>query len=285
MTRFERVTLGRTGLSVSRMGLSAGYGLPGADVEYAFERGVNFVYWGSIRRDDFGRGVRAVARRHREDLVVVVQTYSRSRLAMKPSVHSALSRLGIEYADILLLGWWNHAPPQRILDGALALREAGAVRHIMISGHHRPAFQSFIRDPVYDAIMVRYNAAHRGAEQEVFPYLDQARDSRPGVVTYTSTRWGTLMKPGLVPDGEAVPRARDCYRFVLSNPDVDMCLSGARNRAELEDTLAALEAGPMDPDELAWMRRVGDAVHARTSAESIPTRVWKRVKDGLRRDR
>ena len=49
------------------------------------------------------------------------------------------------------------------------------VRHIMVSCHHRPTFEKFIADPAFDAIMVRYNAAHPGAEREVFPHLATRR--------------------------------------------------------------------------------------------------------------
>ena len=275
---FPRVTLGRSGLQVSPVGLGSGYGIGARGVERAFERGINFMYWGSARGSDFGRGLAAVARKRREDLVVVVQSYSRMRLAMKPSVHSALRQLKIDYADILLLGWWNKMPPNRILDGALTLREAGKVRHIMISGHHRPAFQSFIDEPLVDAVMVRYSAAHRGAEREVFPHA-AARSDRPGVVAYTATRWGKLVDPQFTPPGEKTPTVADCYRFAFGHEDVDMCLCGPRNDAELSAALSALSAArtPMSDEERAWMARVGDAVHAATSNESVARHMWQEV--------
>jgi aryl-alcohol dehydrogenase-like predicted oxidoreductase len=277
--RWERAVLGRTGREVGRIGLGASYGIGARDVERAFERGVDYFYWGSRRRRGFGEGIRNLARRHRERMTVVVQTYARARLAMAPSLEVALRRLKLEYADVLLLGWWDSPPPERILDGALALREAGKVRHIMVSCHHRPTFATLIADPVIDAIMVRYNAAHRGAETEVFPHLAQ-RDDPPGVVAYTATRWGALLDRRMVPDGEALPRASDCYRFALSSPHVDMCLAGPADAAQLDEALAALERGPMSDDELAWMRRVGDGVRsaaALTTARRAPAQLADRI--------
>ena len=160
--------------------------------------------------------------------------------------------------DLLGLAWWNDVPSRRIWDAALALREKGLVRHLMVSCHHRPSFESFMKEQACEAWMVRYNAAHPGAEREVFPHLGE---DRPGIFAFTATRWGSLLDPRLVPPGENAPRASDCYRFVLTNPHVDSVITGPKNRAELDEALAAIERGPMSEDELAWMKRVGAAVH------------------------
>ena len=277
---WQKRRLGSSGLEVSRLGLGSSYGVSGKDVERAIERGINYLYWGSRRRDDFGKAITRAARRDRERLCVVVQTYSRSALALGPSLELALRRLRIEHADVLLLGWWNAPPPERIVDKALELREAGKCRALMVSCHHRPTFQRFIADPVWGGIMVRYSAAHRGAETEVFPHL-AASPSPPGVVAYTATRWGALVDPAVVPAGEPVPRASDCYRFALSAPQVDVVLAGPRNGAELDEAMAALDRGPMSADELAWMRRVGDGVKAMSAVTAARTgnagALWERA--------
>jgi aryl-alcohol dehydrogenase-like predicted oxidoreductase len=280
---WDKTTLGRTGLRVSRLGIGSSGGLRAADVERAVERGVNYLYWGSIRRGAFGEAVREVARRRREELVVVVQSYTRVGWLMKTSLDSALRKLGLEYTDLLLLGWWNAPPPRRILDAALALRDAGKVKHVMISCHHRPTFERYIADPTYGAIMVRYNAAHPGAEGEVFPHLEHhARNARPGVVAYTATRWGALLDPSLTPPGEKTPRGADCYRFALSNPAVDVTLCGPADAAQLDEAMTALDRGPLDPDELAWMKRVGVGVRAVSASRggNLPIQLLDRLAGG-----
>jgi hypothetical protein len=159
-----------------------------------------------------------------------------------------------------------------------------------VSCHHRPTFAHYIADPAYGSIMVRYNAAHRGAEGEVFPHvaaaLDQP-DGAPGVIAYTATRWGALLDRTLVPPGEPVPRASDCYRFALSRPEVDVVISGPANGAELDEALAALDRGPMTEDELAWMRRVGDGVKQMSATDAARTRnagaLWERAVGTARR--
>jgi len=274
---WDKRALGRTGLRVSRLGLASSYGLGGSDVERAFERGINYLYWGSLRKSDFGKGIAQLAPRHRQEMVVVVQSYTRAACLMRTSLERALRRLALDYADVLLLGWWNQPPPERIADAARKLVAEGKARHVMISCHHRPTFAALAADPRVGAIMVRYNAAHSGAETEVFPHLGTPP---PGVVAYTATRWGGLVNSDLTPPGERTPRGSDCYRFSLSHPAVDVCLTGSKDAAELDEAMAALDRGPMSEDELAWMKRVGAHVRARARARSRVLDTFDRIGAG-----
>jgi aryl-alcohol dehydrogenase-like predicted oxidoreductase len=256
--------------------LGLGPGLEARDVERAFERGINYLYWGSLRAAPFGRGIANLARRHRSEMVVVVQTYSRVGWMMRGSLERALRELGTDYADFLLLGWWQAPPPPRILDAALALQAAGKARHILISCHHRPTFERLAANPAFGAIMVRYNAAHPGAEREVFPLLGEPK---PGVVSYTATRWGALIDPRLTPPGEPTPRASDCYRFALTHPAVDVCLAAPSSAEMLDEALLALDRGPMSADEIAWMKRVGAGVRGAKTLETgnVPVTLLDRL--------
>jgi len=255
----EKRILGRTRLEVGRLGMAASYGVPAKAVEQAFERGVNYLYWGTFRRGPFGQALRNL-KPQRDRMVLVLQSYSRVVALTKLSVEIALRKLGFEYADVLLLGLWNHKPPARILDASRQLRERGLIRNIAISTHHRPLVSSLSEDPGIGIVHVRYNAVHKGAEREVFPLL-AANGNRPGVVVYTATSWHQLLDPRRVPPGERVPTAADCYRFVLSNSAVDVCMTGPANEAQATEALRAIELGPLSPQELAWMRRVGDFIH------------------------
>ncbi len=87
--------------------------------------------------------------------------------------------------------------------------------------------------------MIRYNAAHRGAEQEVFPVTDRLRIP---VVSYTAQRWGALRES--TPDdpaGFTPPPPREWYRFALARPSVSVVLMAPANRQELEENLGLLE--------------------------------------------
>jgi aryl-alcohol dehydrogenase-like predicted oxidoreductase len=255
----ERRPLGRTGLLVGRLGISASYGVPAAAVEQSFEQGVNYLYWGSFRRGAFGKALRNL-KPQRDRMVLVLQSYSRVAALMSPSVEIALRRVRFDYADALLLGLWNSKPPPRILDAARKLQERGLIRHIAISTHQRPLVEQLAADSGVGIVHVRYNAVHKGAEREVFPRLPK-NGAKPGMVAFTATSWRQLLDPKKVPPGERVPTAADCYRFVLSNPAIDVCMTGPANAEQAADALRAADLGPMGEDELAWMRRVGDFIH------------------------
>ena len=131
---FVRRKFGRTGLTVSPLGLATGQGsLPAEGVERAFERGITTFYWGSYRASAFAEGLKKVAQKNRDRIEIVVQSYSRAACLMRGSLERALRKLGTDSTDVLLLGWWNREPPARILDAALELRERGLARRLMVA--------------------------------------------------------------------------------------------------------------------------------------------------------
>lgn len=259
----QPVTLSRTGLTVGRLGVASSYGAPAAAFEAAFERGCNYFYWGSMRKSAMREAIQTICSKGKRDqLVIVIQSYARFAWFIERSVEKALRSLGLDHAEVLLLGWYNKRPSKRILDKALELKQRGLVKAIAISGHNRLIFKEFAQDGCYDLFHVRYNAVHRGAETEVFPHITGLPpQNRPSIATYTATCWGKLLKPANMPAGEKTPSASDCYRFVLSNPSVEMCMTGPKDMAQMQEALKTLERGTMTDDELAWMRRIGEHIH------------------------
>lgn len=259
----EKRTLGRTGLEVGRLGISSSYGAPAAAFEEAFERGCNYFTWGTFIRGRSSKMVTAIrnitARGRREDLVLAMLTYAHSAFLTEHFFIKGLKSAGLEYADVLLLGHFSRPPSRRILDGALKLKDKGLVRFIGLTSHNRKLFPRLVEDNVLDVFHIRYSAVHRGAETETFPFLEIPK--RPGVVSFTATNWGNLLKPGKMPSGETAPTAAECYRFVLSNPAVVVCMTGPKTMDQMQENLSVLEQGPMTEEELARMRKIGDHLH------------------------
>ena len=261
MSGFMHTQLGRTGLQVGRLGVAASYGAPAAAFEAAFERGCNYFYLGSGRhRAGMREAIRNICRKgHRDKLVVALQTYARWGTFTEFTFGRQMKSMGLDHADVLILGWHNRPPSRRLMDRAKTLQARGLFKFTGMSGHNRPLFPDLVQSEPFDLFHVRYNAAHRGAETDVFPGLPS--ENRVGIVSYTATRWGHLLNPKKMPPGEAAPVATDCYRFALSNPNVDVCLCGPKDSEQMETALQTLELGPLSPPELQRMQHIGDYIH------------------------
>lgn len=256
----QRLTLGRSGLKAGPLGLASSYGTPARGLEEAFEAGCNYFYWGALRRKGMAQAIRNIASRgKRDELIVVLQVFLHCPWAMEKSLRRGLKKLGLDYTDVLLLSWYRRPPSSKIMNAVENLKQAGAFRCLGMSSHHRTLFPQLSRDHRFDIIHLRYNAAHRGAEQDVFPLLPE---DRPGTVVFQATKRMALSKSRRIPAGEKKPSAGDCYRFVLTHPQVDVAVTAPSKINYLRDNLRQTAQGHMNQDEMRWMRRIGDYVYS-----------------------
>ncbi|MGD9332032.1 MAG: aldo/keto reductase [Desulfobacterales bacterium] len=269
-----KVPLGRTGLMVSRIGLASGFGVPAAAIEKAFHaHGINYLWLSFLKRGHMLRAIRKLAPAHRDDLCIVLAWPGFAGFSLQNYVTRWLKKLQIDQADLLVLQSLRKPPSARLLERIHRIKARGQVRFVGMSSHERPLFGRIARGEVtvpVDVFQIRYNAVHPGAEEDIFPHLP--RENRPGIVTFTATCWGKLLKPGLMPAGERPPAPADCYRFVLSHPDVHVCVSGPSTAKQMEDNLKALDAGPLDEEEMARMRRIGRHIHRSNSPPPLLAR-------------
>jgi len=264
----ERVSFGRTGLMVGRIGLASGYGVPAAAIEKAFyEYGINYLYVSPLLNlGNMVQAIRNLAPSHRDKLcIVLARPYlgGFGGLRLESFVERWLTKLKLEWADLLLQDV-RKPLSQKLTDRVQRLRDSGKVRFVGMSSHERPLFGKIARGEVkapVDFFQIRYNAVHTGAEQDIFGHLPQ--EDRPGIVIYTATCWRKLLNPKLMPAGESPLTAADCYRFVLSHPDVNVCVTGPSTAAQMEDNFKALDAGPLDEEEMARVRRIGKHIYGK----------------------
>jgi aryl-alcohol dehydrogenase-like predicted oxidoreductase len=249
------------GKPVCRLGLaSRGQStLTPDDVHTALAHGVNFLNWpgyadtpGGV--DAFSEVVRVLGRR-RDSVVVCVQFGARTVADAADELRSILATLGTDYVDVVTFyyveqqGEWDEITSP---NGALSyLRDAlqdGSVRRIGVTSHQRKLAASMAQSGKLDLVMIRYNAAHRGAERDLFQVTDGLRLP---VIAYTALRWRALLQPTPSdPPGFVVPPAPAWYRFVLQSPSVSVTMAAPANRAELEEDLQVLQAtGPLDAAE------------------------------------
>lgn len=248
----------RLGRRLFRLGLSGSFGLDEAACREALER-MQYVFW-HPRMKGITPALRRALARDREDYAVSAgPMFGYFPGAVRRAAEAALRTLGVDCLDVLQLYWLGKmsALTGAVQEEMLRLRDEGKVRAFGASIHDRPRAGRLAADSILDLLMIRYNAAHPGAEQEIFPHLAVRR---PAVIAYTTTAWRRLLRAPRGWNGR-VPTAGDCYRFCLSSPHVDVVLAGPRNAAELREDLAALDSGPLSPEEMVFLREFGHAVH------------------------
>ncbi|HZV03957.1 MAG TPA: aldo/keto reductase [Gemmataceae bacterium] len=259
---------------VCRLGLATRgtTGLTPGDVEHAVSSGVNFLNWCGAS-DGLSAFVADLGRR-RSEVVVCVQFEARTAQEAERELDHILKELHTDYIDILTFyyveeraEWEQIIGRGGALDFCAAAHREGRVRMLGVTSHQRPLAAEMAASGLLDMLMIRYNAAHRGAETEIFPVTTERRLP---VVVYTCLRWGALLRS--TPDdppGFVVPSAPAWYRFALQHPAVTVALMAPENRAELDEDLQVLRhSQPLSVDEYAELIVHGQRV--RRHAGSFP---------------
>ncbi len=234
------------------------------DVEYAVARGVNYLNWCG-HDDGMAQFIRQI-RFDREQIVVAMQLGERTRSGTERELAEALRTLQTNRIDVVTFyyveeeqEWKEICGPGGAYEAVAAARENGQVRIIGLTTHQRSLGAKWAESGKLDLLMIRYNAAHRGAEDDVFPVTD--RLGIP-VVTFTAQRWGALTKA--TPDSPAgfkPPSAVEWYRFALANPSASVVLMAPANRRELEEDLTLLDDWrPLPREEFEKMAEHGRRV-------------------------
>lgn len=249
------------GKRLFRLGLAGNFGIDEDSVKAAMDRGVNFFLW-TMKHGGLLAPVRHALQARRESVAII--GYAKIGWfgwGVRRGAEQLLRQLGTDYLDVYQLGWlgvasaWTRSTERELLH----LRESGKVRSISVSIHDRVRAAQLAQTSPLDMLMIRYNAEHPGAERDLFPHIDHQKTS---VLAYTATSWRRLLR---APKGWQGPTmtAGDCYRFQLSSPHVDLALMGPANRQQLDENLAAIEKGPLSPDEEQWIRDYGRRIYGK----------------------
>ena len=255
------------GRRVHRLGLACNYGIDERGFEQALERGLQYVFWTTLRTGHLRSAFKQALQRDRESLVVAAgASLGWFGGSVRRAAEKQLRELNVDYLDVFHLFWLGKtsAWTDGTIEALAKLKDEGKIRAAGISIHDRARAGRMVGVAAIDLYMLRYNAAHPGAERDVFPHLPAQAEKKPAIVAYTATSWRKLLSAPRGWDGP-VMAAGDCYRFCLSSPHVDVVLTGPKNTAQLEETLQVMERGPLTAEEDAWMRRFGGFVHGGAS--------------------
>ena len=254
--------LGQTGVRLSPLVLSGAHGLPAAACAEAYDAGVRAFFW-EPKYQEMSRFLRS-RRLTRDSFVVVAGTYFAGPDAIRNDVERTLRQLRFDWIDVFLLFWVRSSERVSAEDFAALdqLRSEGKIRTFGFSSHDRTICVDALQRAPWPVVMTRHNAAHPGAEENVFP---AAISRGTGLLTFTATCYGRLLRPTAQTEAAAsfeLPNATDCYRYSLSQPGVSACLTAPRNRDELLENLAVLDGEKLAPDAVAAIRAHGIAVRA-----------------------
>jgi hypothetical protein len=234
--------LGPRRLEVAPLAISGHYGLPVKGFSRAFEAGVNLMFWEPNYRtltEFYARVGPSV----RGAIHLLAGTFEADGRRIRRDAEGVLRSLKIERIAVFLLYWvqsWQRVTPD-VREVLEQLKAEGIIATFGLSTHSRSLAVEAL-ETGWDPVMVRHSAAHRGAEEEVFP---QAAQRGASLITFSNTCYGRLLQSY---NGMPPTTAADCYRYTLMQSGVRACLSAPASLAQLEDNLAALR-DPVLPDE------------------------------------
>lgn len=297
--------LGRTDLTVSCLGLGGGGGISSDDTLYAFDQGINYFFYSSdlhhytysamaeALRKLCGRGSSV-----REKVVLATVTYIKSPEMALAALFDQFGELGIDYIDIFFWGWIGtqdgaalneclnlsgdmkgsntvyQRTIERMFGASERLKKMGAVRYIGASFHDLNLAQQSLHSSPLDVVMIRHNAAHRSAQNQIFNLLNPQELKRPGIVTFKSagSHSGPLWNPPASLPAECWrPCVPDFYRYSLTQDCVDICLMGLQRREEIDAAISGIQQGKLTSDESNYLNLYGDLHCDRLKIQDVPT--------------
>ena len=239
----DRVTLGKTGITVCRNGFGA---LPiqrigKEDAAYllkkAYENGVNFFDTARAYTDSEEKLGYATSS-FRDKIYIATKTAAMNGEELKKDLETSLSLLKTDYIDI----YQFHNPPfcPKPGDGTLlyeAMVEAkkeGKIRHIGITNHRLGVAKEAIESGLYETLQFPFSYISGEKELEL---LNLCRENDMGFIAMKGLAGGLLNN------------SRVCYAF-MSQFDNVLPICGVQRERELDEWLSYNNNPPVMDDEI-----------------------------------
>ncbi len=248
----DLVTLGKTGIKVSRLAMGTGthgvnrrsnqtqkLGIEGvADLLYAaYEQGINF--WDSA--DQYGTHSHlkeALKRVPREKVVILTKTHATTAEEMRADIDRFRRELGTDYIDIVLLHFMRDPEWPKVkaagMEELAKMREKGIVRAHGVSCHTLGALKAAAESDWVQVDLARINPYGVNMDdtvENVVPVLKKMHEQGKGVIG---------MK--IFGAGQLRDKADECLRFVLAQDYVDAFTIGQENKDEMYDLIKRIPA-------------------------------------------
>lgn len=248
----EYVTLGKTGLKISRLGFG---GIPIQKVDATttrelikdmVEKGINFIDTArgyTVSESYLGEALEGV----RDKFVLATKSMSRTKEAMAKDVELSLQNLRTDYIDLYQV----HNPnleqleqviaPGGALEALMEAKDSGKIGHIGLTGHTVELFEKALELDWVETFMFPYNIVEKQGEE----LIHKCAQKNIGFIA---------MKPLA---GGAIEDATVALRFICANPDVSVVIPGMYDTKEIEMNLNAVKnTAPLSEEELAFMAAI-----------------------------
>ena len=248
----EYVTLGKTGLKISRLGFG---GIPIQRTDAAttkelmkvmVEKGINYIDTArgyTVSESYLGEALEG----YRDKFILATKSMARNKDGMGADIETSLKNLRTDYIDIYQV----HNPsleqleqvmaPGGALEALIEAKEAGKIGHIGLTGHTMELFEKAVGLPWVETFMFPYNIVERQGEE----LMRKCTENNIGFI---------VMKPLA---GGAIEDANLALRFICANPDVSVVIPGMYDVKEIDMNLAATEdTSPLSEEELKKMEEI-----------------------------
>ncbi|MGK9173906.1 aldo/keto reductase [Yokenella regensburgei] len=307
-------TLGKTDLNVSRLCLGCmtfgepdrgnhAWTLPEESsrllIQHALNGGINFFdtansYSDGSSEEIVGRALRDFARR--DEVVVATKVYypsgtlteGLSRAQILRSIDDSLTRLGMDYVDLLQIHRWDYNTPiEETLDALNEVVKSGKARYIGASSMHASQFAQALELQKqhgwaqFVTMQNHYNLIYREEERDMLPLCYQEGIA---VIPWSPLARGRLTRPWgettarlvsdevgrnlynehdendaqiaerleSIADETGATRAQVALAWLLSKPGVAAPIIGASREEQLEELLQAVDL-TLKPEQIAEM--------------------------------
>ena len=248
----EYRTLGKTGLSISRLGFG-GIPIQRVDasatrklVELMVEKGINYIDTArgyTVSEEFLGEALEG----YRDKFILATKSMARTKDAMAADIETSLRLLRTDYIDIYQV----HNPSVEQLEEVMAeggalealyeAKAAGKIGHIGLTGHTMELFEKAVELDWVETFMFPYNIV----ETHGLDLMRKCTEKNIGFIA---------MKPLA---GGAIEDASLALRFICANPDVSVVIPGMYDVSEIEMNLAAANnSAPLSEAELTKIEEI-----------------------------
>lgn len=248
----EYVTLGKTGLKISRLGFG-GIPIQRIDAEgtkalvlQMKEAGINYIDSArgyTVSEEYLGYALEGI----RDSFVLATKSMARTKEAMAADIEKSLGNFRTDYIDLYQVHNPNMANLEQVvseggaLEALMEAKEAGKIGHIGLTAHSVEVFEKALEYDWVETIMFPYNIV----EQQGAELIDKCLEKNVGFVD---------MKPLA---GGAIEDSALALRYICANPAVTVVIPGMATAEEIEQNIAACEnTAPLTDEELEAMDAV-----------------------------